>query len=906
MKRMAAVAAIGMVSSTLWAATLTVKNFDEDLATVYVNDVATTNGQKVAVDGETKIELKDFRSDYYFRYAPDSQTDRTLALESWEGVPADCAAANPATFDVTGDLTITPNVNVKGYCWTVFEGTKLENDKLFWTSTSRNDAARTVCLVICTGNKLQSTECNLTLDLVERMSYNGKNYTFTKIDARPCFDKSYICQMAIAPKFAEFGSNITVCNASGTYILTNIVGLAEANVTTVGAQAFMNAPAQFNGPATNFVPRTAVTLGAQAYYGRNGMTGAVVLDAVETIGNQVFNNCAKITDLEVNSPSLASIGTAAFSGCSKLGRVSFADGDALTAVTLNSFPSTVTNFTFRTGAPGAATVCTLLAQQTDVDGDHNATIWVNPAAVGWWGMASPLTDAEIGAGAPANCLGVLVDSDRKRRAWIVSFEDVGGTVLQARTGASEVEVLGTTYRKDDSVELTAPAGMSKCELQHLENGAWVTFDSKSGSTVSYTHDGQLTRVRWTIDGAALSVTKKSYYKGTLQVEVKSGGIVAGDNVYSKGSEVWIAAVGSEERPRTAIGRWTGVPAGQETNEVVKLVLNEDTDVTAEFRALEWVYNPTTKKITDGEYTSDARAADLIGETGMSFSAFDRSPDYEPWIDFSIPIYNPDDPTRDYWIAGVTAGRNSSPRNWKRVRFGANVVSMPNYVFIYNSVIDEIEGFGKIRVTDLPGNFFDNSGNGSPLKNRVYEGTDFYPEALKSIGGQAFRDAPSLKGTIRVGLNRLSNINDLIARSEAVTNWIFTAEDLPTLNISSTMFKPTTVTIAATNPVTTTTSTFYYSGDGLKDLIFLAHAPSVASMDLFLTGQSSGSTVIHACKWAPGWKELRMKNPSSCAEWAARPADCWGIYQTANGQKRFYLVRQESKYGPEPGLAVIIR
>ena len=303
---------------------------------------------------------------------------------------------------------------------------------------------------------------------------------------------------------------------------------------------------------------------------------------------------------------------------------------------------------------------------------------------------------------------------------------------------------------------------------------------------------------------------------------------------------------------------------------------------------------------------ESSATDLIGETGMSFSAFDRTPDYEPWIDFSIPIYNPDDPTRDYWIAGVTAGRNSSPRNWKRVRFGANVVSMPNYVFIYNSVIDEIEGFGKIRVTDLPGNFFDNSGNGSPLKNRVYEGTDFYPEALKSIGGFAFRDAPSLKGTIRVGLNRLSNINDLIARSEAVTNWIFTAEDLPTLNIISTMFKPTTVTIAATNPVTTTDATFYYSGDGLKDLIFLAHAPSVASMDLFLTGQSSGSTVIHACKWAPGWKELRMKNPSSCAEWEARPADCWGIYQTANGKKRFFLVRQESKYGPEPGLAVIIR
>ena len=40
-----------------------IKNYDDDLATVYVNGVAATNGQRIAVDGKVAIDLRDFRSD---------------------------------------------------------------------------------------------------------------------------------------------------------------------------------------------------------------------------------------------------------------------------------------------------------------------------------------------------------------------------------------------------------------------------------------------------------------------------------------------------------------------------------------------------------------------------------------------------------------------------------------------------------------------------------------------------------------------------------------------------------------------------------------------------------------------------------------------------------------------------
>ena len=50
----------------------------------------------------------------------------------------------------------------------------------------------------------------------------------------------------------------------------------------------------------------------------------------------------------------------------------------------------------------------------------------------------------------------------------------------------------------------------------------------------------------------------------------------------------------------------------------------------------------------------------------------------------------------------------------------------------------------------------------------------------------------------------------------------------------------------------------------------------------------------------------MKGYTTCPEWEARPEGCWGVYQTNNGQKRFYLVQKDSKYDKRNGFSVLVK
>ena len=56
----------------------------------------------------------------------------------------------------------------------------------------------------------------------------------------------------------------------------------------------------------------------------------------------------------------------------------------------------------------------------------------------------------------------------------------------------------------------------------------------------------------------------------------------------------------------------------------------------------------------------------------------------------------------------------------------------------------------------------------------------------------------------------------------------------------------------------------------------------------------------------GWKAMRAQGYSTMEEWAARPAGCWGIYQTADGKKRYYLVQKDSKYDERKGMMLILK
>ena len=128
------------------------------------NGVAATNGQRFAVDGTVAIDLRDFRSAYYFRFAPETQVDRQLDFGHWEGVPSGYEQVKTATFTVDHCTIITPIVDVKGYCWTI-QDNELQNELFRW-NFGKDDVARTVTMNKCITNKLGLTENTLTLDIV--------------------------------------------------------------------------------------------------------------------------------------------------------------------------------------------------------------------------------------------------------------------------------------------------------------------------------------------------------------------------------------------------------------------------------------------------------------------------------------------------------------------------------------------------------------------------------------------------------------------------------------------------------------------------------------------------------------------------------------------------------------------
>ena len=164
MKKLMMAVAMGSLCAVTQAAKITVENFDDDLATVYVNNVAVADGESVEVSGSVTIELKDFRNDYYFRFAPASQTDRELALACWEGVPAGCENSNPAVFTPDGDLTITPNFDVKNFCWEYQEVETVKqivNHVHRWGFSSVTASARTLVTGACIAPVEETSENNL-------------------------------------------------------------------------------------------------------------------------------------------------------------------------------------------------------------------------------------------------------------------------------------------------------------------------------------------------------------------------------------------------------------------------------------------------------------------------------------------------------------------------------------------------------------------------------------------------------------------------------------------------------------------------------------------------------------------------------------------------------------------------
>jgi len=899
---------------------VTIANFDEDLATVYVNDVATTDGQVVSVEpgSSVKIELKDFRNDYYFRWAPASQTDRNLAFESWEGVPSGCETANPATFTPESDLTITPNVDVKGFAWqyaTISSVAQITNHVHRWKCDTPAAASRTLTVGACIENIVGATENNLVFDCVERVRYNGKNYTITAQNVRGGLNNSRIGTWALAPRFSTFGA--IVSDVADTFLLTNFVGISDLKAVSVGNYTFFKANAAFNGPVTNFVARRTTTFGGNSYCGRSGMTGELLLETVTSIGVNSssgggdFNGCTGLTAARLMSPYLKTIWNGIFTDCTGLKEVTIGSS-VLESVSSGTFPAVVTNFIFLAEAPTATIMENIAANTTKTDGAHKQRFTVDAGRASWWNHVSDVSAAEVAAGLPNDCMGTFVDSLNQRRAWIVSSIPLAGVLLvgdKYMIGMAGYEPQ-TGLSSGDSVVLTAPGSNNKCELQHRENGVWTTYQTVSGTTVNYTHAGELTRAVWSVDGVFLRTTVNCY-NGTITPTVVSGAEVA-EGVYSQGSVVRLVAAGATAHPTSHFVKWTqGIAAADVSNATVEVTLNADLEVGADFFADEWIYSTGTGQITDGEWTSSS-ATLTEGKLAVTLTG-GRSGSMP--IDLSLPVHDADDYATIYVIKSLG---NSYMTAVPWVRVGPQFEAFTSAeTFRSSTVLERIDGLGASKLTVFPGTFLHGC-DSAPIHKAIYEANDFIPIGLTAFNNHCYGGGPYLVGTFELdslagfGANGSSSLFTSYAalrdRLGGVTNLLLTCEALQVFPADLfSKAKLQSVTIASTNLTTASSQAFGAAAKTLKEIVFLAYPPTTAAaFDNLIKAADNTNMVIRCSKRVPGWKEMRSADYWTFPEWPARPAGTWGMYQTAAGDKRYYLVQRDSKYDVRHGLYLILK
>ena len=926
-KTLAASAVVAANAAVANATTITIKNFDEDLATVYVNDMPTTNGQQVAVEGQVTVELKDFRNDYYFRYAPASQEDRELALDYWEGMPEGCENSNPAVFTPDGDLTITPNFDVKGFCWEYREvdGVKqIVNHVHRWGWSKATASTRTVVTGTCIAPVEETSENNLVFDCVERVRYtDGKLYTIIQVGgwSSAPFKKSRVGTWALAAKHSYFDTNLTNDNNPKTFMLTNIVNASEVRSCSFSDHVFYTGSVSFSGPATNFVPRNTVGFADSAYSGRKEMTGALVLDKVQTLTG--FSSCSGLTSLTVNSPDLKSIGGNAFLNCAGLRDVAFTgDLSKLTSVAETAFMADVTNFAFTAAPPESIQIDGMLAKQSSVDGAHACKLTVDATRASAWNIVSALTENEIAAGLPANCIGAYVNAVGGRKAWVVASESTDGILLVGDMMMTDCAGFVPTagLAKDETVELTAPAGYESCKLQKFVNGVWTTYETVNKTTFTYTHPGELVRAIWFVDGARLTMSVNGY-GGSVAIDLVSGTKIA-DGVYSKGAVVRLTATGRTEHPTSHLAGWTGGASGASAS--VEVTLDEDTEVTAEFAPDEWIYT-SASNITDGEWTitSSSLSGTRLTVTGMSGGNGGLF-----LLDLSLPIRRADNPETTYEVVKL----DCNPPNLRKLKVGTAITSFRNEFLRGSTTIEDIFGLGASAMTGFSYCFLYQCGS-APLAQKVYEANDFVPPGMTTFGWyDTLGVIPHLKGTLE--LNAVSQLyvyasinagmlNPYLYKETledgtivGVTNLVLSTKNLQDIPNVFNNARLKSLTVGSTNLVSIASGAFSGAASTLTDVTFTgdltswttlaanvfpacatnfwfaSNPPQADVMDNLVAAQVHDDSAHSARLFVdPGCKNWwnYVTDPTAEEIAAGLPENCMGVFVTSKDARKAWIV-----------------
>ena len=141
------------------------------------------------------------------------------------------------------------------------------------------------------------------INLSEKVYYNNKEYTLTKIGS------------------ASFRNNTQI---SGSLVI-------PSSVTEIGTSAFEGCNG-FNGSLV--IPDSVTEIGKSAFEGCSGFDGNLIIgNNVNSIGNSAFSGCSGFNGSLVIPDSITEIGTSAFEGCSGF------DGNLIIGNNVNSIGS---------------------------------------------------------------------------------------------------------------------------------------------------------------------------------------------------------------------------------------------------------------------------------------------------------------------------------------------------------------------------------------------------------------------------------------------------------------------------------------------------------------------------------------------------------------------------------------
>ena len=224
------------------------------------------------------------------------------------------------------------------------------------------------------------------------------------------------------PSYKSVLGYVVACGSgtSGTYIEEHFGTTSYSNTT------FNTVPSTLRT-----VKVTGGNLLWGAFYGFSMITN-VILDGVETIGDEAFNGCSNLQKITF-SDSLTSISNYyVFSGCGNLNRVVTPSIESWLKVTFNSNPLSVAHNLYITDGTNETLVTDLVIPETDLEQNPITTIKSN-AFNGCTSITSvtiPNSITTIGSDAFKNCTNISKVVTPSIESWLkISFTDANSNPL---------------------------------------------------------------------------------------------------------------------------------------------------------------------------------------------------------------------------------------------------------------------------------------------------------------------------------------------------------------------------------------------------------------------------------------------------------------------------------------------